>query len=139
MMTAGQAARSAGVGDMTLRRDVKAGHLRQPPPDLRYSNGRRVFFVDDVLAWKRWRASRPPRAFPPGREAGGRDLGHMLRDEFAELKAATGEAVALAGADATGQVIARFARSGRLTDIPAIDRRAAIRALRQLSVEARPC
>jgi hypothetical protein len=83
--------------------------------------------------------SQPKRSFPPGQESAGRDLGHTLRDEFVELKGAFSDAGALAGAGTAAEVVSRFAKSGRLTDIPVNARRNAIRALRQLAVESRPC
>jgi len=131
MVTAAEAERLAGVGAMTLRREVKAGKLRQPPPELRYSNGRRVFLERDVLAWKAERAARPPRAIPGG--AAGRERGHSLRDEFAELKAAAAEALACAGMAETGRVLAKHTPHGRLTEIPVNARRAVIIDLRRVA------
>jgi len=131
MVTAAEAQRLAGVGEMTLRRDVRAGLLRQPPPELRYSNGRRVFFERDVLAWKAARAAKPPRSIPSA--AAGRERGHSLRDEFAELKAAAAEALACAGMAETGRVLAKHTPHGRLTEIPVNARRAAILDLRRVA------
>jgi len=130
MVTAAEAERLAGVGAMTLRREVKAGKLRQPPPELRYSNGRRVFLERDVLAWKAERAARPHRAIPSS--SAGRARAHSLRDEFTELKAAAAEALACAGVAEIGRTLAKHTASGRLTEIPVNGRRLAILDLRRL-------
>jgi predicted DNA-binding transcriptional regulator AlpA len=114
--------------DPTIARWVKCGILPKPI----YVNGLRAWRASDISATLERLRAQPRRSFPPGREDDGRDLGHALREEFDELKAAAGDALALAGADATGKVLARFTSSGRLADIAPKDRRAAIRGLRRL-------
>jgi predicted DNA-binding transcriptional regulator AlpA len=115
--------------DPTIARWVKSGIL--PPPI--YINGIRAWREADLaIAEERLRA-RPHRSFPPGREADGRDYGHVLQREEAELEQAAARALSLAGVDAVGKALARFTRSGRLADIPVNDRRDAIRELRRLA------
>lgn len=108
---------------------MKAGLLPRPV----YINGIRAWAATDIaLAEKRLREA-PPRTFPPGSEQAGRDLGHELRDEFALLKQAAGDALAVAGVERVSTVLAKHAASGKLSDIPVQARRRATSDLRRLA------
>lgn len=79
--------------------------------------------------------SQPKRAFPRGVEADGRERGHVLRDEFAELKAVAAEGLAVGGMEEVARVLARYTSTGKLTDVPVSSRRAAIAMLTRLVVQ----
>jgi len=115
-----------GKTDVTIGRWVK----RRDLPEPEHLNGLRVWKLAEVLAALERLRAKPPRSIPA---AGvGRERGHSLRDEFAELKAAAAEALACAGVAETGRILARHTASGRLTEIPVNARRAAILDLRRL-------
>jgi predicted DNA-binding transcriptional regulator AlpA len=120
--------------DPTIARWVKCGILPKPI----YVNGLRAWRASDVSATLERLRAQPRRSFPPGKASAGRDIGHAIRDEAGELEQVTGRAVSLAGIDAVAKVIARFAPSGKLADIPLTERRNAIRALRLLQVASCP-
>jgi len=120
--------------DVTIGRWVKAGIL--PPPI--YINGIRAWREADLDTAEERLRSQPRRTFPGGTGGAGRDLGHLLAKEDADLRRASSDALNLAGVDAVGEVLRRFAKSGKLADIPVDDRRNAIRALRALMVASHP-
>lgn len=130
LITIREARRISARTDVTIGRWVKSGILPKPI----YVNGTRAWRASEFTAAMERLRARPPRSFPSGAEAAGRERGHGLRDEFSELKAAAAEALAVAGTDATAEVLARFTSTGRLTDVPVDHRRDAIRDLRRLAV-----
>jgi hypothetical protein len=135
LLTIREVRRALARTDVTIGRWVKAGILPEPI----YVNGIRAWRAEDISATLDRLRAKPPRSFPPGKGDGGRDLGHTLKREEAELEQAAARALSLAGVAAVGQVLERFAPSGRLVDIASDERRNAIRALNALSLGARPC